>query len=54
MDNVKNYLDEQQTEIYSMLKQKFEKFAEQQIAIALKVIKVCHLSIFLKTDTVDF
>jgi hypothetical protein len=37
---MKNNLDEQQTDIYSVLKEKFEKFAEEQIAIALKVIQV--------------
>ena len=33
-------MDEQQTTIYCVLKEKFEKFAEQQVAIALKVIQV--------------
>jgi hypothetical protein len=51
---VKNNLDEQQTEIYYVLKQKFEKFAEQQIAIALKVIQVCDLSVFCETEVLDF
>jgi hypothetical protein len=37
---MKNNLDEQQTKIYSVLIEKFEKFAEQQIAIALRVIQV--------------
>jgi hypothetical protein len=36
------------------LRQKFEKFAEQQIAIALKVIQVCNLSIFSKTEILYF
>jgi hypothetical protein len=30
-------------EIYSILKQKFEEYAEQQIAIALKIVQVCDL-----------
>lgn len=37
---MKNNVDEQQTNIYCVLKEKFEKFAEQQIAIALKIIQV--------------
>lgn len=37
---MRNNLDEQQTTIYCVLKEKFEKFAEQQFAIALKIIQV--------------
>lgn len=37
---MRNNLDEQQTTIYCVLKEKFEKFAEQQVAIALKIIQV--------------
>lgn len=51
---MKNNFDEHHTEIYSVLKQKFDKFAEQQIAIALKVIQVCNLSIFSETNILYF
>jgi hypothetical protein len=37
---MRNNMDEQQTKIYCVLKEKFEKFAEQQVAIALKIIQV--------------
>ena len=37
---MRNNLDELQTTIYCVLKEKFVKFAEQQIAIALKIIQV--------------
>jgi hypothetical protein len=37
---MRNNLDEQQTNIYCILREKFEKFAEQQVAIALKTIQV--------------
>jgi hypothetical protein len=51
---VKSNLDEQQTKIYSVLKQKFEKYAEQQIAIALKVVKVCDIPLVPETSISDF
>jgi hypothetical protein len=37
---MRSNLDEQQANIYCVLKEKFEKFAEQQVAIALKIIQV--------------
>jgi len=37
---MRNNLDARQTTVYCVLKEKFEKFAEQQIAIALKIIQV--------------
>jgi hypothetical protein len=50
---VKNNLDEQQIGIYNVLKQKFEDYAKQQIATALKIVQVCNLALVSETGILD-
>lgn len=50
---MKNNLDEQQIGIYSVLKQKFEDYARQQIAIALKIVQVCNVALVSETGVLD-
>jgi hypothetical protein len=50
---VKNNLDEQQIEIYGVLKQKFEDYAKQQIAMALKIVQVCNLAVVSESGISD-
>lgn len=50
---MKNNLDEQQMGIYSVLKQKFEEYAKQQIAVALKIVQVCDFLIGSETGISD-
>ena len=40
---MKNTLDEQQKEVYTVLKEKFERFAEEQITLAIRVLQVRYL-----------
>jgi hypothetical protein len=40
-------------EIYSVMKQKFEEYAEEQIAVALRVVQVCDLSVVSEADISD-
>ncbi|XP_069680061.1 A-kinase anchor protein 9-like isoform X4 [Periplaneta americana] len=45
LEDMKKNLDEHQTEIYNSLKQKFDMFSEQQIVIAVKLVKDEHEAI---------
>ncbi|XP_033609685.1 A-kinase anchor protein 9 isoform X6 [Cryptotermes secundus] len=49
LEELKNKLDVQQMGMYSVLKQKFEEYAEQKIAIALKIVQDEHDSVHQQT-----
>lgn len=40
LEDIKNSVDEKQIDVYTTLKKVFENFAEEQIALAIKIVEV--------------